>query len=99
MADDIQQPTDWGARLAAIASADGDEWDRLSDAFDADWKAAYCVEFRRFAAERGWSKDDIESGWLDNLPDEAMVCYEPGADPVECARRDVPQCEREAANA
>ena len=31
----------WKARAAAVAAADGDEWDRLSEAYDEDWIAAY----------------------------------------------------------
>lgn len=97
MADD--QSTNWLARVAAVCAADGDEWERLSDAYDADWKAAYCEEFRRYAAERGWAEDDIESGWLDDMPSTAMGFYEVGSDPAECARRDVVETERDCANA
>ena len=90
--------TNWKARLAQVAAADGAEWDRLSDAFDTDWQAAYCAEFRRYAAERKWSQQNIESGWLDNgMPKDAMESYAPG-DPVTCARADVVECEAEAAN-
>lgn len=87
---------DWKARRAEVAAADGDEWDRLSDAYDADWQAAYCAEFRRYATERGWSKENIESGWLDSgMPQHAMESYAPGADPATCARDDVLECEME----
>ena len=96
---DRPQSTDWKRRLAAVTAADGDEWERLSDAYDADWRAAYCVAFRRFAAERGWSQEDIESGWLDDLPFTALGAYERGSDPADAARQDVLECEREAANA
>jgi len=89
----------WQIRAEEVAAADGDEWDRLSEAYDQDWKAAYCAEFRRFAANRGWSQDDIDSGWLDHMPLEALIHYDYGSDPAECARRDVLECEQEAANA
>ena len=84
---------DWDLRLAEVCAADGDKWDRLSDAYDADWKSAYRAEFRRFATERGWAGEHIESGWLDDMPDEALRTYERGSDPAEAARRDAPMCE------
>lgn len=90
------ETTGWDLRLADVCAAYGEEYERLSDAYDADWKAAYCAEFRRFAAERGWPIDAIESGWLDDLPDQAMAYYRRGADPARCARRDVPECEEPA---
>ncbi len=85
----------WRDRLRAIRATDDDEHDRLSEAYDNDWKAAYCAEFRRFAAGRGWSQENIDSGWLDDMPESAIGCYERGADPTDCARRDVPDCEGE----
>ena len=86
---------DWKARAAEIRAADDDEWDGLSVSYDADWKAAYCREFRRYAAERGWLEENIESGWLDQLSDEAFISCALGDCPVETARQDVLECERE----
>jgi hypothetical protein len=89
------QTTDWQARSSAVREAEGDEWDRLSDAYDLDWKAAYCAEFRRFAVERGWTQDNIESGWLDSMPDEALIAYggRSGFSPQTAAQDDVKECE------
>jgi hypothetical protein len=89
---------DWKARAAEVAAADGEEWDRLSAAYDEDWQAAYRAAFREVAASRGWSDEDIESGWLDDLPAQAMEMHGQ-RDPAEVAAEDVVVCEIEAANA
>ena len=88
----MQDRTDWPARRAEVMAADGDEWDRLATAFDEDWKTAYCEAFRRVARERGWKPDDIESGWLDDLPGEALIA-DSTRDPGEVAAEDVIECE------
>ena len=89
---DLKTTADWQARRAEVAAADGAEWDRLSDAFDADWQAAYCAEFRRYAAERGWSAENIESGWLEDLPFTALTESTAGS-PEAAAREDVIESE------
>jgi hypothetical protein len=61
MADPIPETTDWPARRTAVAAADDDDWDRLSEAFDADWKSAYSVAFVETAVSRGWSRENAES--------------------------------------
>ena len=82
------------ARLAAIILLDDDaEAERRFTAFCEEWEDAYAAEFRRVAAEREWSQENIDSGWLDELPEQARVAYGAAADPAECARRDVPECE------
>jgi hypothetical protein len=83
----------WKAKSAFVAAADGEEWDQRSQAYDDDWKASYCAEFRRFAKERGWNHENIESGWLEDSPSQALHHYPTGSDPAECARLDVVECE------
>jgi hypothetical protein len=91
----MPETTNWMARSAAVSEADDSEWDRLSDAYDLDWKAAYCAAFREIAHARGWKAKDIESGWLDAMPDEALIAYSgrAGFCPREAAEADVKECE------
>lgn len=90
---------DWQARAEAVRAADGETWDRLSAAYDTDWKAAYCTAFRAAAKARGWSDENIESGWLDDMPTHACIAHAwEGTDPTQIAATDVIECEREAAN-
>jgi hypothetical protein len=95
-------PTDWKARATAVAAADGDEWDRLSAAYDEDWKAAYRAAFIRSALARpGWT-EELAKEWLDagDLPNEALPYHDGNdIDPADAALRDVIECEIEAANA
>jgi hypothetical protein len=84
---------DWHALRAQVAEADGEEWDRLTEAFDAAWMAAYRAEFRRYAAERGWSQENIESGWLEDLPFTALT-ESTARNPEAVARQDVIESER-----
>lgn len=90
------QTTAWSDRRAGLMAADGDEWDRLSEAFDADWKAAYVAEFVLFALSRGWTGGDARE-WADEIKAEAMIHGED--DPIQQARIDVPECELESTNA
>ncbi len=91
--------TDWSARRAAVAAADDDDWDRLSGAFDADWKSAYSVAFVENAVSRGWSRDNAES-WPGEIACEALLS---AAVHDFCPRRtaeaDVIACELERADA
>ena len=95
----VNAATDWKARIAVVGAAVGEEWECLSSVYDDNWTSAYCGEFRRFAAERGWERAHIECGWLDHLPWTAIEYYGRHPDPAECARRDVFRCERLAADA
>ncbi len=90
---------DWKARHAAVVAAEGDEWDHLNDAYEADWREAYCTEFVRYALLRGWTRENIDSGWLEDLPRDAPFHHGHDADPAECAREDVKACEDEAYHA
>lgn len=94
---ETDKTTNWPARRAALIAADGAEWDRLSEAFDADWKAAYCSAFRARAQGRGWSDANIDSGWLDGA-DDALIEHG-DRDPAEVGAEDVIACEVDAANA
>lgn len=89
----MSDATDWPARAAAVVAADDPEWGRVAETYNADWEAAYCAEFRRYAASRGWAKKLIEGGWLSYMPREARLNCDSGADPAECARIDVIECE------
>lgn len=84
------EPDDWPDDFAA------DESCLQNDADAARWKAAYCQAFRETARSRNWPNEAIESGWLDDLPDNALNHYGRRSDPAECARRDVPECEEPA---
>ncbi len=91
--------TNWQSRRDAVVAADGDEWDRLSEAYDADWVAAYCAAFRTHARARGWTETNIESGWLDDLPRHALIERGwDGTNPADVAAHDVDVCEREVAD-
>ena len=91
--------TNWPARRAAIVAANDDEWDRLSDAYETDWKAAYTAEFVRFAVSRNWSRENAEV-WSSEIADEALnEARGSDADPVNVAQSDVAECEWETANA
>ena len=64
------------------------------------WVAAYCAAFRRVARERGWTTENIESGWLDEWPFEAWLHDgSDGKSAEEAGAADVLQAEWEAANA
>ena len=90
--------TDWAARHAALIAADGDEWDALSEAYDADWKAEYKAAFVAHALTRpGWDRDNAEA-WADGIADDAL-CSNPDLTPTHVAQTDVIECERESANA
>ncbi len=86
----------WEERSAAMAAAEGYEWDRLSETFDADWKSAYVAEFVRFAASRGWTEQNARE-WADEIKDDALISGDP--DPALTACHDVVECEKEYANA
>ncbi len=63
------------------------------------WLAAYREGFRAFARSRGWTEENIESGWLDDcMPDDAWLSHG-HQDPAGAAAADVRACEIEAANA
>lgn len=98
MASREQSTLDWAARRRALLDAAGDDYDALREAYDRAWKAAYCDAFRKVARERGWIEEHIESGWLDDLPGEALIA-DSHRDPAEVAAEDVIECEIEAANA
>ena len=89
------QTTNWTARHSALAAADGEEWDRLHEAMEADWKAAYSTAFVEIAISRGWSRENAES-WHEYILDEASLSV---AGHDQCPRRvaeaDVLACERE----
>lgn len=89
---------DWTARHAAIVAAPDDEWDRLSEAFDADWKAAYSAAFVEAAMARGWSLSDAES-WPEHIVDDALIDAAStfGWCPQRTAAADVLICEMECA--
>jgi hypothetical protein len=64
-----------------------------------EWIVAYCDAFRAVAKARGWTTDNIESGWLaDCMPGDAWLSHG-HRDPAKVAAEDVIACEREAANA
>ena len=85
----------WDERHAEIAAADDDEWDRLSEAFNNDWHAAYVTEFVRFALTRNWvAKNALE--WASEIKDYART--DGYRDPVKQACMDVVECEIEYAN-
>jgi hypothetical protein len=64
-----------------------------------DWVAAYRAAFRAAAKARGWTTENIESGWLDDcMPGDAWL-LRGDRNPSEVAAEDVIACEREAANA
>jgi hypothetical protein len=90
--------TYWRARHRAVCEAEGDKWDRLCEAYDADWKEAYRAAFRAAAKARGWPEDHIESGWLDLLPNEAHA-HDHYRTPAEAAADDVRACEEAASYA
>lgn len=81
----------WSNRHAEVCHGTEEEYARLIE----DWRAAYRAEFRRFAIERNWKIEDIESGWLDELPDEAMLYYGCDTSPEKCARKDVTELDGE----
>lgn len=91
---------DWKARHEAVVAAEGDEWERLSEAFDRDWKGAYKAEFVRFAVSRHWDLEDA-SVWSEEIAGEALLSQAAQDDyrPETTAQRDVLECELEAANA
>jgi hypothetical protein len=93
------ETTDWSTRRTAVAAADDDDWDRLSEAFDADWKSAYSVAFVEIAVSRGWSRENAES-WPGEIAGEALLS---AVDNDFCPRRtaeaDVIACELERADA
>lgn len=89
----------WAQMREVIAAADGDEWDRLAEEYDEAWKAAWCDAFRAVAASRGWSQENIESGWLDAANDALVEKGWTGADPAAVAAQDVVECEMKAWNA
>lgn len=64
-----------------------------------EWLAAYRAGFRAFARARGWTDENIESGWLDDcMPEDAWRAH--GDQPAaHIAAADVLACEIEAANA
>lgn len=96
----MSERENWQTRRDAVAAADGDEWDRLSEAYDADWSAAYCAAFRAHAKARGWTEANIESGWLDEMPRQALIDWGwDGTDPAHVAAHDVEVCECEARDA
>jgi hypothetical protein len=85
--------TDWKARQAEVANADGDDWDRLSEKLTEDWQAEYRKAFVEIAIERGWEKENAES-WPDQLEDEAVIsASEHGYCPRKAAEADVIACE------
>ena len=88
----------WEARRAAVAMADGEEWDRLSEAFDADWKEAYKTVFVAYALTRHWNREDAET-WSDEIVNDALISCPVDRTPKEQAEIDVCECERESANA
>ena len=92
----MSDQTEWHKRRAAIAQADGDEWDRLSDLYDVDWKSAYVTEFVRFAVDRNWTEENAAE-WADEIARHALI--DGVIDPVKQAQADVFDCERESANA
>ncbi len=95
----FRNSTDWSARRTAVAAADDDDWDRLSEAFDADWKSAYSVAFVETAVSRGWSRENAES-WPGEIAGEALLSAA-GHDfcPRRTAEADVIACELERADA
>ena len=88
----------WEVRRAAITMADGEEWDRLSEAFDDDWKATYKSAFVAYALTRHWNRDDAET-WSDEIVNDALISCPVDRTPNEMAEIDVRECEKESANA
>lgn len=90
--------TNWPARHAAIVVANGEEWDRLSEAYDADWKAEYTRAFIEHALSRpGWDRENAEV-WAGEMVDSALIEHS-DRDPAGVASADVIVCEAETANA
>lgn len=88
---------DWTARRAELESATGEDWDRLHEALERDWKAAYREAFVREALRRGWDRENALA-WAGEVVDDAFL--ERRSDwPRLMARDDVRACEMEAANA
>lgn len=71
----------------------------MRDLTDEAWMEAYCSAFRAEAKARKWREEDIESGWLDEWPREALWVCGIDADPEQIARADVQIAEREASDA
>jgi len=90
--------TDWSARQAEAATADGEDWETLHEAFARDWKAAYSRRFIEFAVSRGWSEFDAAT-WPDNIVDDALLwgACEHDWCPIRTAEADVMACEVEDA--
>lgn len=86
----------WQNRHAEVCHAVDGEWDALDMKLSDDWLAAYKAEFTRYALERNWTLEDINSGWLDEMPDNAMSAYGCDSNPEESARIDVKECELES---
>ena len=86
--------TDWRARLTEVVAADGDEWDRLNQAFETDWEAAYSAAFVDIAVARGWSRENAES-WPEHIVDDAFIDAAPVHEwcPVATGEADVLQIE------
>lgn len=98
----MSERINWKTRVAAVAAAEGGEWDRLSEAYDEDWIAAYRAAFIAFAISRpGWT-EPLAKEWLDaaDMPRDALAdAGWRGDGPDTKAAEDVIECEIEAANA
>jgi hypothetical protein len=98
----VTTTTNWMERhLALLAASDDDELhDRLSEAFDADWKNEYVGAFVPQAMARGWSRKDAED-WAFAWEDAALLYTAPEHAwcPVKVAELDVQLLEIEAATA
>jgi hypothetical protein len=88
----------WSARHAALASAEGDDWERLNDAFRSDWTAAYSTVFVNFAISYITWMEPRERGKLpEHLSNDALIFGASRYDycPRRTAEADVVECEQE----
>jgi hypothetical protein len=88
--------TYWLTRHEEVAqSPDSETWDRLSAAFDEDWRAEYREAFVTLAVSRGWDRAGAES-WPNTVCSDALL-FASDFDycPKRTAEYDVLACEME----
>jgi hypothetical protein len=89
----------WLERFAALYEADGEEWDRLHERLEEDWKSAYRAAFVELALRRGWKREHADD-WAGEICGEAFLSASSDQpEPRDHAAADVVQCEMEVDDA
>ncbi len=91
------QTSAWEDRFGELLDAEGEEWDRLHEQIEEDWKREYRAAFIAEAVRLGWDRQ-VATDWAEDS-DDAAFSERDHDDPAAAADADVASHHEEMASA